>query len=104
MTVVLALSILLVITSVLMILLVTAVYILRALGKVMMGPLLIPAGSSNELKNGNTVDADAQWNEKLAAVLLIAGVVLVGVAPMLLQRLINPSSTDIMKNISRALF
>ena len=83
---------------------VTAVYILRALGKVMMGPLLIPAGSSNELKNGNTVDADAQWNEKLAAALLIAGVVLIGIAPMLLQRLINPSSTDIMRNITRALF
>ncbi len=72
---------------------VTAVYILRALGKVMMGPLL---------DQHHAEITDAGWNEKLAAVILIAGVVLVGVAPLLLQHLISPSADAIMQNVLKA--
>ena len=83
---------------------VTAVYILRALGKVMMGPLQIPSGSSPSLSSGNVAEADAHWNEKLAAALLIAGIVIIGVAPLLLQHLLNQSAADIMQNVSRVGF
>jgi NADH-quinone oxidoreductase subunit M len=74
---------------------VTAVYILRALGKVMMGPLL---------DEHHADITDAGWNEKLAAIILIAGVVLVGVAPLLLQHLISPAADSIMHNIAKAGF
>jgi len=85
---------------------VTAVYILRALGKVMWGPLEI---TNYELRitneNQNQVPfGDAEWNEKLAAVILIAGIVVIGVAPFLLQQLLNPASEEISKQILRAAF
>lgn len=76
---------------------VTAVYILRALGKVMWGNL--------ELTNGHDIHfGDAEWNEKLAAVILIAGVVLIGVAPFLLMQLIDGGAEVITQNILRAAF
>ncbi len=76
---------------------VTAVYILRALGKVMWGKL--------ELKDHEHVAfADAAWNEKLAAVILIAGIVVIGVAPFLLQQLLSPAADTISKQILRAAF
>ena len=58
---------------------VTAVYILRATGKVIMGPM---EGEYPGLK-------DARWNERLAAGLLIGAIVLIGIAPFLLTRLIE---------------
>src|SRR6476661_3394911 len=61
---------------------VTAVYILRATGKTIMGPM----------SNAYETLTDATWNEKLAAGLLIAGIVLIGVAPFLLNQLIAPST------------
>lgn len=91
---------------------VTAVYILRALGKVMWGELQV--GSPKSDVGSNTSDTghqtpdisfgDAEWNEKLAAVILIAGVVLIGVAPLLLMQLLNPASEEISKQILRAGF
>ena len=83
---------------------VTAVYILRALGKVMWGPLEVYG--SQMAVDGNTVVpfGDAEWNEKLAAVILIAGIVVIGVAPFLLQQLLNPASEEISKQILRAAF
>ena len=69
---------------------VTAVYILRAAGKTVMGPL---SSSYDELK-------DARWNEKLAAGLLIAGIVLIGVAPFLLNELIAPGTQIIMNKLT----
>lgn len=83
---------------------VTAVYILRALGKVMWGPLEVHG--SQMAVDGNTVVpfGDAEWNEKLAAVILILGIVVIGVAPFLLQRLLNPASEEISKQILRAAF
>ncbi len=76
---------------------VTAVYILRALGKVMMGPVQYPDASTHSF-------GDAMWNEKLAAAVLIAGIVIIGVAPFLLQRLISPAITPIIQNVLRANF
>jgi len=72
---------------------VTAVYILRALGKVMMGPL-------QDEHHASITDAD--WNEKLAAVILIIGIVFIGVAPLFLQHLLNPGTEAIMQNVLRA--
>lgn len=79
---------------------VTAVYILRALGSVMWGELRI---ADFQLRNENPF-GDAEWNEKLAAVILIAGIVVIGVAPLLLQRLVNPGSEEIMNHLTRAGF
>jgi NADH-quinone oxidoreductase subunit M len=69
---------------------VTAVYILRAIGQSIMGPLTDPY----HLKLG-----DASWNEKFAAVILIAGIVAIGVAPFWLNDLISPGTELIMKNV-----
>lgn len=74
---------------------VTAVYILRALGKVMMGPMQ---------DEHHVSITDARWNEKLAAVILIAGIVVIGVAPFLLQQLLQPGAEKIMLNVLRAGF
>ena len=83
---------------------VTAVYILRALGKVMWGPLEI-INYKLEITNENQVPfGDAEWNEKLAAVILIAGIVVIGVAPFLLQKLLNPAAEEISKQVLRAAF
>ncbi|HWC53326.1 MAG TPA: hypothetical protein VG676_07070, partial [Chitinophagaceae bacterium] len=70
---------------------VTAVYILRAVGKAIMGPL-----ASKEY----SLLPDAGWNEKLAAGLLIIGIVAIGVAPFWLNQLVGPGAEAIMKNIS----
>ncbi|HWB64910.1 MAG TPA: NADH-quinone oxidoreductase subunit M [Chitinophagales bacterium] len=79
---------------------VTAVYILRALGKVMMGPasLTLHDGEGTVIPSF----ADAAWNEKLAAVILVIGIVIIGVAPFLLQRLIGPGTESIIQNVLRA--
>ncbi|HEX8277751.1 MAG TPA: NADH-quinone oxidoreductase subunit M, partial [Segetibacter sp.] len=66
---------------------VTAVYILRATGKTIMGPL----NSTYETL------ADAKWNEKLAAGILITGIVMIGLAPFLINQLIEPG-TDVIIN------
>ena len=69
---------------------VTAVYILRATGKTVMGPM---SSAYVQLK-------DASWNEKLAAGVLIGGIILMGVAPFLVNELINPGTEIIMSKIS----
>lgn len=69
---------------------VTAVYILRATGQVIMGPLDVQKSA------GIT---DAKWNERLAAGLLIAGILLIGLAPFLINELINPDTEAIMKKV-----
>jgi NADH-quinone oxidoreductase subunit M len=65
---------------------VTAVYILRAAGSSVMGP--ITQKSFLHL-------TDAQWNEKLAAIVLLSGIVIIGIAPFLLTDLLS-SSTDVL--------
>ena len=73
---------------------VTAVYILRAAGKAIMGPI----------KDEHHLQlSDATWNEKLAAVLLLAGIVIIGIAPFWLNDLITPGVNNLMANIGRNL-
>ncbi len=71
---------------------VTAVYILRAAGKAVMGPI------NNEkflhLK-------DATWNEKFASALLIIAILAIGITPFLILNLISPDTQLIIQNLSR---
>lgn len=59
---------------------VTAVYILRAVGQVAMGPLAA---------SGNGVD-DARWYERWTVIILIAGILAMGLAPSWLYKLVSP--------------
>jgi len=68
---------------------VTAVYILRAVTKVSMGPLTT---GFEELK-------DATWNERLAALILVAGIIAIGVSPNWLNDLIRPGAEIIMQKL-----
>jgi len=70
---------------------VTAVYILRAAGKAIMGPLV---------NSEHGLLTDAAWNEKLAAGLLLAGIVVIGIAPFWLNELIGPGTDVIMNKIA----
>ncbi|MEN9686138.1 MAG: hypothetical protein RLZZ28_1924 [Bacteroidota bacterium] len=72
---------------------VTAVYILRAAGKTVMGPL-------NDTYASLT---DASWNEKTAAAILVLGIVLIGVAPFLINDLITPGTDTIMLQLGKAM-
>lgn len=67
-------------------LVVTAVYILRAIARTAMGPL----------KNEFAGLTDAGWNEKLAALVLVGGIIVMGTAPFWLNDLINPA-TELIK-------
>jgi len=69
---------------------VTAVYILRAVGQTAMGPI----------KNEYLPLKDAGWNERLAAIILVAGILAIGVAPFWLNDLIKPAIEIIMTKIA----
>src|SRR5687767_15046780 len=69
---------------------VTAVYILRALGASVMGPI----------KNEHYLHLkDAAWNEKLASAILIIAILAIGFAPFWLTDLVVPDSQIIMDKI-----
>jgi NADH-quinone oxidoreductase subunit M len=68
---------------------VTAVYILRAVAKTSMGPL------KEEFKHLT----DATWNERLAAFILIVGIIAIGVAPFWLSDLVSPGAEMIIQKI-----
>ena len=70
---------------------ITAVYILRATGKAIMGPVV----NNEHLSLG-----DAGWNERLAAGLLILGIVVIGIAPFFLKDLISPGTEIIINKIA----
>jgi NADH-quinone oxidoreductase subunit M len=70
---------------------VTAVYILRAVGQTAMGP--IKQAAHLQLK-------DAAWNEKLAAIILLAGILSIGIAPGWLNDLLTPGAEIIMNRIA----
>lgn len=72
---------------------VTAVYILRATGATIMGPVRDP--QYQQL-------GDATWNERLAGVLLVVGVVAIGVAPFWLTDLLGPGVGAIMEHAGKA--
>lgn len=69
---------------------VTAVYILRAVGQTAMGPI------KEEFKNL----PDAKWNEKLAAIILMAGILAIGLAPYWLNELVSPGAEIIMHKLT----
>ena len=71
---------------------VTAVYILQAVGKAIMGPIAAKEYS---------LLTDAKWNEKWAAALLVIGIVAIGIAPFWLNELVGTSAETIMKNIGK---
>jgi len=70
---------------------VTAVYILRAVGKTIMGPL------GNQQFNSLS---DAGWNEKLAVVILMVGILAIGIMPFWLNHLISPGSEIIVHKLA----
>lgn len=70
---------------------VTAVYILRAVGQTVMGPL-------NNNEYGKLTDAS--WNEKMASVILVFGIVAIGMAPFWLHELLAPATELIIKKIT----
>lgn len=65
---------------------VTAVYILRAIGRVAMGPL----------KEAFAQTSDAKWFEKAAAVMLVLAILAIGLAPSWLVELVEPGSNEMM--------
>lgn len=69
---------------------VTAVYILRATGASLLGPLR---------KEEYVTLSDARWNERLAAMVLLVGILLMGLAPFLFRDLIGPGTELIMQKI-----
>jgi len=69
---------------------VTAVYILRAVARTMMGPI----------KNEQFLQLkDAAWNEKLAAILLVAAILAIGLVPGWLNDLLRPAAEIITERI-----
>lgn len=70
---------------------VTAVYILRAVGKTVMGPVENTYYESLP---------DATWNERSAAILMVVGILAIGIAPFWLMNLITPATEFIMKRIA----
>lgn len=72
---------------------VTAIYILNAIGKVVLGP--VQKGSSIAWK-------DAHWYEKSAALLLMAGILLIGLLPFLLTGLIEPGVQHLLQQLAGA--
>jgi NADH-quinone oxidoreductase subunit M len=73
---------------------ITAVYILRATGQTIMGPI------KDQRYNGLT---DATWNERLAGILLGAGIFAIGVAPFWLSDLLAPGVSAIMVHVDKAI-
>ena len=69
---------------------VTAVYILRATGKVIMGPM----ADEHHLQL-----TDAHWNEKFAAAILIIAIVAIGIAPFWLNDLVSPGADIVMNKV-----
>jgi NADH-quinone oxidoreductase subunit M len=74
--------------------LVTTVYILRAIGQAIMGP--IDSARYNNLSDGS-------WNEKLAASVLIIGIMAIGIAPFWLQSLLAPGAKTIIQHVERSI-
>ncbi|MBK9465278.1 MAG: NADH-quinone oxidoreductase subunit M [Chitinophagaceae bacterium] len=70
---------------------VTAVYILRAIGQTVMGP--VKNESYLQLK-------DANWNERLAAIILVLAILAIGIVPGWLNDLLKPAAEVIMNRLS----
>lgn len=70
---------------------VTAVYILRATGQTIMGPI---TAAHQQL-------GDAGWNEKLAAIILVTGILVIGLVPFWLNELVQPGTALIISKFIR---
>ena len=70
---------------------ITAVYILRTVGKILYGPVV---------NSKHLTLTDASWYEKISAVVLIAGIVLIGVYPSGVYSLISESLQSIIEQLS----
>ena len=73
---------------------VTAVYILRAAGKAVMGPIT---------NKDYLLIKDATWNEKLASVILTIAILVIGIAPFWFIDLISADTQIIMENLARGI-
>ena len=73
---------------------VTAVYILRATGQSIMGPVA---------DKHYLALTDAAWYEKCAAIVLIAGILFIGIMPFELNNLVTPATQTIIRHITNAL-
>jgi len=82
---------------------ITAVYILRAVGQAIMGPLKVSEVSPLHEWTRAGGKVDATWNEKFASVILLAGIVAIGVAPFWLNKLITPATETIIQHAIRTL-
>ncbi len=71
---------------------ITAVYILRMIGKFLQGPLYTPEHAEFN---------DAYWYEKLAIVVLIAGIVYIGSFPLGVSEIISDSFNHFSTQLSR---
>ena len=69
---------------------VAAVYILRVIGQMLMGP---PKESYNSIK-------DAEWHEKIAVISLVLFIVIIGMAPFVLNELIMEGLEPIMLKLN----
>jgi NADH-quinone oxidoreductase subunit M len=74
-------------------LVVTAVYILAAVGKAIMGPVR----NKEYLAIG-----DAGWNERSAAILLLGAIFVLGVAPFWMNALTLPGTQAIMQHLQES--
>ena len=73
--------------------LITTVYVLRAVGQAIMGPVTTDYGQLS----------DGTWYEKFAAAILIIGILAMGVVPLWLNELLAPGTEAIMKHIEKAI-
>ncbi|MFM9908741.1 MAG: NuoM family protein [Chitinophagaceae bacterium] len=69
---------------------VTAVYILRAIGQTAMGPL----------KEKYSLVKDALWYERIAVIVLVLGILAIGIAPFWLKQLLTPDIGIIMNKLN----
>ena len=51
------------------------------------------------LKEGYESITDATWNERMAAIILVAGILAIGLAPFWLNDLVSPAADIIMQKI-----
>jgi NADH:ubiquinone oxidoreductase subunit 4 (subunit M) len=65
--------------------------IYNMLGEVIPHPPLLGRGAGGEV--------DASWNEKLASVILLLGIVAIGIAPSWLNDLIRPGAEIIIQKV-----
>lgn len=79
---------------------VTAVYILRATAKVIMGPVKINNSTGDAAITELDGKANPYWNERAAVYLLAAGIFIMGIAPFVVTDIIYPATDFIMQKLS----